>query len=399
MINCIKKKKVSLRVSTDKRDSKKTEVSTFVNFIHQKDAFIAMKVVEAMLYLKAPVYTVHDTFLTLPYFSQKVADIYSNSVTRIGSPLLIKNRFLYHNVIPPNIEKYYQISKIYEDEWKYEVATIVRVMIRVFMENEKKTVMPSLSDDDRYNLLYSTLKAGLNNSEAITAREISHSKRKHTRHITAIKECQTNLHSFIVSDIETLPENNIHIPYSAGLLIVRPGKDLKDDMIETYYSEHYSLLVKNLEDKGSKVLYDLVLRISAIVQKDNSIRTVFFHNFSRFDGIIVLKHLARHHPQYKLKPLMINNRLYELSVYSGKKMLFCFRDSLNLLPGALRDLAKSLCPALGPKGSLNYNEFSESNLLINKEEYLDYMKQDILLLGGVMQKAQEIYWNLYNMDI
>lgn len=59
-------------------------------------------------------------------------------------------------------------------------------------------------------------------------------------------------------------------------------------------------------------------------------------------------------------------------------MLFRFRDSLNLLPGALRDLAKSLCPALGPKGSLNYNEVSESNLLINKDKYLDYMKQDIL---------------------
>ncbi|KVF21783.1 uncharacterized protein LOC112505269 [Cynara cardunculus var. scolymus] len=87
-----KRRKVSLRISTDKRDSKKTGVSTFVNFIHQKDAFIAMKVVEVMLYLKAPVYTVHDNFLTLPYYSQKVADIYSNLVTRMGSPLLIINK-------------------------------------------------------------------------------------------------------------------------------------------------------------------------------------------------------------------------------------------------------------------------------------------------------------------
>lgn len=111
-----KRRKVSLRVSTDKRDSKKTEVSTFVNFIHQKDAFMAMKVVEAMLYLKAPVYTVHDNFLTLPYFCQKVADIYSKSVISMGPPLLIINQFLYHNVIKPHIDKYYQNSKIYEDE-------------------------------------------------------------------------------------------------------------------------------------------------------------------------------------------------------------------------------------------------------------------------------------------
>ncbi|KAI3702104.1 hypothetical protein L6452_27785 [Arctium lappa] len=139
--------------------------------------------------------------------------------------------------------------------------------------------------------------------------------------------------------------------------------------------------------------------ISALVKKDQSIKTVYFHNFSRFDGIILLKHLACHHPQYKLKPLLRNNRLYELSVYSGKKMSLRFRDSLSLLPGILSDLAKSLYTALGTKGSINYNDVSESNLLSKKKEYIDYMKQDILLLGGVMQKAQDIYWNLYNLDI
>lgn len=34
-----------------------------------------------------------------------------------------------------------------------------------------------------------------------------------------------------------------------------------------------------------------------------------------------------------------------------------------------------------------------------KKDLLDYMKQDILLLGGVMKKAQEIYWKLYTIDI
>ncbi|KAL8553268.1 hypothetical protein ACS0TY_001800 [Phlomoides rotata] len=40
-----KRRKVTLRVSSDTRDRKKTEVSTFVNFIHKKDAYIAMSVV------------------------------------------------------------------------------------------------------------------------------------------------------------------------------------------------------------------------------------------------------------------------------------------------------------------------------------------------------------------
>lgn len=114
----------------------------------------------------------------------------------------------------------------------------------------------------------------------------------------------------------------------------------------------------------------------------------------------MLKHLACHHKNYKLKPLVRNHRLYEIAVYSGKgkkkKLLFRFRDSLNLLPGKLNALAKNLCPDLGPKGSIPYEEVELSNLVSMKTSLLDYMKQDILLLGGVMKKAQEIYWNLYN---
>ncbi|XP_060201843.1 probable DNA-directed RNA polymerase [Lycium barbarum] len=38
-----KRRQISLRVHTDNKDRRKTEVSTFVNFIHQKDAYIAME--------------------------------------------------------------------------------------------------------------------------------------------------------------------------------------------------------------------------------------------------------------------------------------------------------------------------------------------------------------------
>lgn len=34
-----------------------------------------------------------------------------------------------------------------------------------------------------------------------------------------------------------------------------------------------------------------------------------------------------------------------------------------------------------------------------RDELVEYMKQDIYLLGGVMKKTQEIYWNLYKVDI
>ena len=51
------------------------------------------------------------------------------------------------------------------------------------------------------------------------------------------------------------------------------------------------------------------------------------------------------------------------------------------------------------KSRLLSDEVRVSNMKNLSSQLLDYMKQDILLLGGVMQKAQEIYWKLYKVDI
>lgn len=61
-----KRRKVTLRIPTQNRDRRKSKVSTFVNFIHQKDAFLAMNVVfEAACKNKTCLY-VHDNFITTP---------------------------------------------------------------------------------------------------------------------------------------------------------------------------------------------------------------------------------------------------------------------------------------------------------------------------------------------
>lgn len=70
---------------------------------------------------------------------------------------------------------------------------------------------------------------------------------------------------------------------------------------------------------------------------------VYFNNFSRFDGILLIKHLVNN-SEFTLKPLMRNGVLYQLRVYEGKKAVFTFRDSLLLNPGSLDSLASSLCP-------------------------------------------------------
>lgn len=283
-------------------------------------------------------------------------------------------------------------SEIYDSDY------VVRLMIRAYIEG-KKMDRPAPSSEERDSLLSSIIQDGLSEIEPIRAREIRNRKRFYPTHITALKQCFTELKPFMVADTETILIDNVHKPYAAGLLMVRPGEEIHEILMDTYFSEDYSIILDSFEERSTKVLYDLVKRIETIVRQDKSVKTIYFHNFSRFDGIFLLKHLSCHHKSYKLKPLMRNNRLYELGVYSGDKMLFRFRDSLNLLPGKLSSLAKNLCPCLGPKGSIPYSEVTLSNLSSMKKSLLDYMKQDILLLGGVMQKAQQIYWNLYKVDI
>jgi len=107
-----KKRRVTDRLSSSKRDLQKTEVSTFVNFIHQKDAYIAIQVVESLLSQRAPIYTVHDNFITTSPYVRIVPDIYTNVFINMGHPIKIINDFINQNLIDPSSpfkSKYYHV--------------------------------------------------------------------------------------------------------------------------------------------------------------------------------------------------------------------------------------------------------------------------------------------------
>lgn len=97
-----KRRRVTLNVPTMKRDKRKTQAAACANFIHQKDAYIAMKVVESLLKYGASIYTVHDNFITTPNFVGIVPTIYSDIISNMGTPLNIINKFLLINLIYPN---------------------------------------------------------------------------------------------------------------------------------------------------------------------------------------------------------------------------------------------------------------------------------------------------------
>ncbi|XP_031097018.1 uncharacterized protein LOC116001274 [Ipomoea triloba] len=230
-------------------------------------------------------------------------------------------------------------------------------------------------------------------------------KPRYSNHITAIKPKTTKLRPFIVADTETLldEKSHAHVPYAVGYMLVSPGDDVgskADYEIETRFSESHVKFLPKMEDRSKRMMFEFLNSLERTLTVNKSVRTVYFHNLAKFDGIFFMRHyVERTDNIYRFKPLIRNHMLYELKVHKGRKLLMRFRDSCNLLPGSLASLAERLCPQLGPKGSIQHQEVRLSNLQERGEELLSYMRQDIRLLGGVMLKAQEIYWLNYQIYI
>jgi hypothetical protein len=94
-----KRRRVTFSMPTKKRDKRKTQLAACANFIHQKDAYIAMEVVNSLLREGAPV---HDNFITTPPYVRIVPDVYTKVFINMGPPLRIINEYIRQNLIIPH---------------------------------------------------------------------------------------------------------------------------------------------------------------------------------------------------------------------------------------------------------------------------------------------------------
>lgn len=238
----------------------------------------------------------------------------------------------------------------------------------------------------------------------------SHISRRYPHHMPVIskKEKVQQKKPFVVADIETVLLEGVHVPYAVGFMTVNPYEDIRDQSykVELYFSEDLLILSPSFHER-SHYMFNSFLERLVVVRQTLGIKHVYFHNLSRFDGILMLKHLVQNE-RYDFKTLVRNHRVYEISVYrrnpTGKnskdnKLLFRLRDSITLLPSSLSSLAKTLCPELGVKGVIPHEDINEVYLKGHRDQLMEYLKQDIRLLGGIMVKAQDIYWTNYQVDI
>ncbi|KAF6149505.1 hypothetical protein GIB67_003653 [Kingdonia uniflora] len=174
----------------------------------------------------------------------------------------------------------------------YDDLFLSAVFIRMYSIDMvvKELVLSSDEIDSQiWDLLSSGLSGGIPQEVLTIARG---RKRSYKTYITAIKPSIKDIKSFIVANLETILINFIHKPYAAGYLVVEQGIEigaLQDSKFITFFSENYNPDLSDFQDRSNRTIFGFLESLEKVANF-TGIRIVYFHNFSRFDGIMILKY-------------------------------------------------------------------------------------------------------------
>ena len=232
-------------------------------------------------------------------------------------------------------------------------------------------------------------------------------------------------YKFITMDIETILINNVHIPY---LLCWFDGtsKRFHNYFLGDYLKNGENLLL--LDNNYINNYINLMVKdaMEDLNKKKYKNYKIYLHNFAKFDGIFLIKHLAE---IGYCKPVIHKGKLISVkfSLFNSKYSL-TFYDSYLLLPSSLKKLCKSFNPA-GVEGkgifpfNLNninylsfvpeYKYFSQvsldeyniyksqfgSKLWSFKDESIKYCNLDCISLYKILVKFNELIFDKFSLNI
>ncbi|CAO2812683.1 unnamed protein product [Amaranthus hypochondriacus] len=158
---------------------------------------------------------------------------------------------------------------------------------------------------------------------------MNHKKKKESPFITSINPCEEKRKPFLLADTETLFDE-------------RKNQNMDDTLTIQSENEH-SQESDTIQTEMVHQPYaaGVMMVIPGIDLSENRLYTFFSEEYSK--------------------------EIFPSFAERSKKILVRFRDSYHLLTGKLDYLAKNLCPELGSKGSIPYNEVNIDNLGNMKE--------------------------------
>ena len=198
-------------------------------------------------------------------------------------------------------------------------------------------------------------------------------------------------------DLETISINNNEIVISISSCVVFNG--FLDNKI---FLINKSLLNTNLELAVSELWSNYFKYLEKIISNDSIHKnelTIFAHNLGDFDGYFLYKGLLNYYPVKDVNSLIDeSNSFISISVDHGFK--FEWKDSLRVFPMSLDKLCKMF---LVEGKTLTYNDkfrniefFNDQSLL---QEFINYSKQDSLILYYALTNAQQIYYDKFKIDL
>jgi DNA polymerase elongation subunit (family B) len=215
--------------------------------------------------------------------------------------------------------------------------------------------------------------------------------RNDTKFISKIDKSSDFIFNVITMDLETRTINN---GLEAISNAIYDGEDYKTFFITDY---------KNSEE----MLRD---SLKYLMQDKYNNHHIYLHNFSKFDGIFLLRIIAN--LDAKVNVLIRDNNLLnisitfeDISILDGEdktnKCTIHFHDSLLLLPSSLEKLAKNF--GVESKGSFDFKKINQATtndqLNLIRDKLLDYNKQDCLVLYQVMKEFAVNIFHLYSLNI
>lgn len=111
-------------------------------------------------------------------------------------------------------------------------------------------------------------------------------KSHYPNHVHALEPTSKERRPFIVANTETVIINNVHVPYTAGFLVVKPGEDVgakPDYSIETYFSEDHIFVIPELEERSNRMLFDFLERLHWLLLK---LRFEWFTSITSHDSMV-----------------------------------------------------------------------------------------------------------------
>ena len=178
--------------------------------------------------------------------------------------------------------------------------------------------------------------------------------------------------NFLTMDLETLNKDGTLIPYAISIY---------DGLDKTFfYLSDYDNLNHMMEEA-----------IISLMQRKYNGYAVYLHNFSKFDGVFLLRHLSN--LSNNIKFICRAGEFINISFTFGRYRLY-FRDSLLMLPGSLSKLSKSFY--VEDKGIFPHSFVRVSNLNYNGNV------PDIEYFTGITEEQYQEYciaytdknWNL-----